>query len=116
MHGERGEKEGRESGEREGGEGGGRGRGEREGGEGGGEGGWGEGGGREEGGREEGGREGGTCLMVTAGLQSLFSSSRERHTVPEGYTFGWNRGGSNLPAANTHTHTQHKDTAQGRQH
>ena len=48
--------------------------------------------------------------MVTAGLQSLFSSSRERHTVPEGYTFGWNRGGSNLPAANTHTHTHTHST------
>jgi hypothetical protein len=38
-----------------------------------------------------------TCLMVMAGFQ-LFSSSRmERQTVPEGYTFGWKRGGLNLP-------------------
>lgn len=39
----------------------------------------------------------GTCLMVIAGLQSFSSSSSDRHTVPEGYTFGWNSGGSNLP-------------------
>ena len=32
-----------------------------------------------------------------AGLQSLSSSRIERHTVPEGYTFGWKSGGSNLP-------------------
>lgn len=38
-----------------------------------------------------------TCLIVIAGLQSLSSSKMERHTVPEGYTFGWNNGGSNLP-------------------
>ena len=29
-----------------------------------------------------------TCLIVTAGLQSLFSSNRDRHTVPDGYTLG----------------------------
>lgn len=38
-----------------------------------------------------------TCLIVIAGRQSLSSSKMERHTVPEGYTFGWNNGGSNLP-------------------
>lgn len=38
-----------------------------------------------------------TCLMVMAGLQSLSSSRMERHTVPDGYTFGWKSGGSNLP-------------------
>lgn len=38
-----------------------------------------------------------TCLIVIAGLQSLSSSKMDRHTVPEGYTFGWNNGGSNLP-------------------
>lgn len=32
-----------------------------------------------------------------AGLQSLSSSRIERHTVPDGYTLGWKRGGSNLP-------------------
>lgn len=32
-----------------------------------------------------------------AGLQSLSSSRIDRHTVPDGYTFGWKRGGSNLP-------------------
>ena len=39
-----------------------------------------------------------TCLMVMAGLQSLSSSRIDRQTVPEGYTLGWNRGGSNLPS------------------
>lgn len=37
-----------------------------------------------------------TCLMVIAGRQSLSSSKSERQTVPDGYTFGWNSGGSNL--------------------
>ena len=37
--------------------------------------------------------------MVMAGRQSLSSSRMDRHTVPEGYTFGWNSGGSNLPGA-----------------
>ena len=36
------------------------------------------------------------CLIVIAGLQSLSSSKRERQTVPDGYTLGWNKGGSNL--------------------
>ena len=35
--------------------------------------------------------------MVTAGLQSFSSSSNDRQTVPDGYTLGWNKGGSNLP-------------------
>ena len=39
----------------------------------------------------------GTCFIVTAGRQSFSSSNSERHTVPDGYTFGWNNGGSNLP-------------------
>lgn len=38
-----------------------------------------------------------TCLIVIAGLQSLSSSKIDRQTVPEGYTLGWNKGGSNLP-------------------
>ena len=38
-----------------------------------------------------------TCLMVTAGLQSFSSSNNDKQTVPEGYTFGWKSGGSNLP-------------------
>lgn len=38
-----------------------------------------------------------TCLIVMAGLQSLSSSKIDKHTVPDGYTFGWNKGGSNLP-------------------
>ena len=29
-----------------------------------------------------------TCFIVMAGLQSLSSSSIDRHTVPDGYTFG----------------------------
>lgn len=43
------------------------------------------------------GQAGPTCLIVMAGLQSLSSSRMDRHTVPEGYTFGWKSGGSNLP-------------------
>lgn len=38
-----------------------------------------------------------TCFIVMAGLQSLSSSSIDRQTVPDGYTFGWKSGGSNLP-------------------
>ncbi len=38
-----------------------------------------------------------TCFIVTAGLQSLSSSKIDKHTVPDGYTLGWNMGGSNLP-------------------
>ena len=29
-----------------------------------------------------------TCFIVTAGLQSLSSSSSDKQTVPDGYTFG----------------------------
>lgn len=46
-----------------------------------------------------------TCLIVTAGLQSLSSSNIDKHTVPEGYTLGWNIGGSNLPI---NKYVQHK--------
>ena len=42
-----------------------------------------------------------TCLMVTAGLQSFSSSNNDKQTVPEGYTFGWKSGGSNLPVTRT---------------
>ena len=35
--------------------------------------------------------------MVIPGFQAFSSSSIERQTVPEGYTFGWNNGGVNLP-------------------
>jgi hypothetical protein len=39
-----------------------------------------------------------------------FSSSRiERHTVPEGYTLGWNNGGENLPVAKKHKSGQNRD-------
>ena len=34
--------------------------------------------------------------MVIAGRQSLSSSNIDRQTVPDGYTLGWNSGGSNL--------------------
>lgn len=37
------------------------------------------------------------CLMVMAGLQASSSFKIDRQTVPEGYTFGWKRGGTNLP-------------------
>lgn len=39
-----------------------------------------------------------TCLTEIDGLQSFSTSKSERHTVPDGKTFGWNNGGSNLPA------------------
>jgi hypothetical protein len=38
-----------------------------------------------------------TCLIVIAGFHDFSSSRIDRHTVPEGYTLGWNRGGVNLP-------------------
>jgi hypothetical protein len=38
------------------------------------------------------------CLMVMAGFHDFSSSRIERQTVPDGYTFGWNNGGENLPA------------------
>lgn len=37
------------------------------------------------------------CLMVIAGLHPSSSLRIDRQTVPDGYTFGWNRGGVNLP-------------------
>lgn len=36
-------------------------------------------------------------MIVMAGFQDFSSSRIERQTVPEGYTFGWNNGGVNLP-------------------
>ena len=36
------------------------------------------------------------CLIVTAGIQSLSSLSKERHTAPEGYTLGWKIAGKNM--------------------
>ena len=35
--------------------------------------------------------------MVIAGFQPSSSFRIDRQTVPEGYTFGWKRGGTNLP-------------------
>lgn len=48
-----------------------------------------------------------TCFIVMAGLQSLSSSRIDRHTVPDGYTFGWNSGGSNLPETTNHITPTH---------
>ena len=42
-------------------------------------------------------RGGDTCLIVIAGFHPSSSLRMDRQTVPEGYTFGWNKGGSNLP-------------------
>ena len=36
-------------------------------------------------------------LIVIAGFQPSSSLRIERQTVPEGYTFGWKSGGTNLP-------------------
>ena len=38
-----------------------------------------------------------TCLIVILGFHDFSSSRMDRQMVPDGYTFGWNRGGSNLP-------------------
>ena len=35
--------------------------------------------------------------MVIAGFQPSSSFKIERQTVPDGYTLGWNSGGTNLP-------------------
>jgi hypothetical protein len=35
------------------------------------------------------------CLTVMAGFQSSWALVMLKHTVPDGYTFGWNRGGVN---------------------
>lgn len=36
---------------------------------------------------------------MIAGRQSFSASSSERHTVPDGYTFGWKSAGENWPVA-----------------
>lgn len=46
-----------------------------------------------------------TCLMVSPGFHDFSSSRMDRQTVPDGYTFGWNRGGSNLPARAKEIHS-----------
>ena len=38
-----------------------------------------------------------TCLREIAGFQAFSSFRIDRQMVPDGYTFGWKRGGSNLP-------------------
>ena len=38
--------------------------------------------------------------MVIAGRQPSSSFKIERQTVPDGYTFGWKSGGTNLPDMN----------------
>jgi hypothetical protein len=35
--------------------------------------------------------------MVIAGFHAFSSSKIDKQTVPEGYTFGWNSAGVNLP-------------------
>ena len=39
-----------------------------------------------------------TCFKVIAGRQPSSSFKIERQIVPDGYTLGWKRGGTNLPA------------------
>jgi hypothetical protein len=36
-------------------------------------------------------------LIVIAGFQPSSSFKMDKQTVPEGYTLGWNNGGTNLP-------------------
>lgn len=37
------------------------------------------------------------CLIVIAGFHPSSSFRIDKQTVPDGYTFGWKRGGTNLP-------------------
>jgi hypothetical protein len=48
------------------------------------------------------------CLMVIAGFQPSSSFRIERQTVPDGYTLGWNRGGTNLPVRGQQHEGEHK--------
>ena len=43
-------------------------------------------------------RAGRTCLMLMPGFHASSSFKMDKHTVPDGYTFGWNSGGTNLPS------------------
>lgn len=45
--------------------------------------------------------------MVIAGFQLFSSSKIDRHTVPDGNTLGWNKGGVNLPRNVSITHYSH---------
>lgn len=36
-------------------------------------------------------------MIVIAGFHAFSSSKIDKHTVPDGYTFGWNNAGVNLP-------------------
>ena len=38
------------------------------------------------------------CLMLMPGFHASSSFKMDKHTVPDGYTFGWNSGGTNLPS------------------
>jgi len=38
------------------------------------------------------------CFRVIAGFHASSSLRIDRQTVPDGYTFGWKSGGTNLPA------------------
>lgn len=40
------------------------------------------------------------CLTVMAGFHASSSFRIDRQTVPDGYTLGWNSGGTNLPIDN----------------
>ena len=39
-----------------------------------------------------------TCFRVICGFQSFFLSIRDKATVPDGKTLGWNNAGSKMPA------------------
>jgi hypothetical protein len=50
------------------------------------------------------------CFTVMAGFHPSSSFKIDKHTVPDGYTFGWKSGGTNLPATKnfhqSHDHPQ----------
>lgn len=46
-------------------------------------------------------------MIVIAGFQLFSSSKIDRHTVPDGNTLGWNKGGVNLPRNVSITHYLH---------
>jgi hypothetical protein len=40
-----------------------------------------------------------TCLIVIAGRHPSSSFKMDKQMVPDGYTLGWKRGGTNLPVS-----------------
>ena len=53
-----------------------------------------------------------SCFTVSDGFQSLSSLRMDRHTVPLGYTLGWNSGGVKAHSALRHTaHVAHTSAA-----